>query len=215
MSDKNSLSPELKISLTQSDLLDRVQYLELNGDDKLRIVRKTRRHQYDYSISLKGISTESTRHVHRPWKWLGLALALLALSALYTWSTQFFSGVFANYWWSGLLLGISASALCLGVFLVKMEHKQVYLSPFARVPVLELLLNKPNRKTYQQFIAAFNAAVSSAQETRLGKDKRLAGELKMLRRLRDQGVLESSHYDKAKAIIFKLSDTKPMDSIDY
>ena len=83
---------------------------------------------------------------------------------------------------------------------LKLSIKRVYSSRLANVPVLRFDINKPDRKTYKSFVNELEQHIGKMQAAyTLRADQQLAGELRMLRRLLQDGFVAQSAYDKAKA----------------
>jgi malic enzyme len=83
------------------------------------------------------------------------------------------------------------------------ERKYVFYTNYAGHPVVEILVDKPDRKGFDAFIEALRERISQiAISHHISKDGLQAGELKMLRRLSEKNILTSGEYEKAKAKIF-------------
>jgi len=193
--------------LKQVDALSRMYFFDLMDKGRLRVIRKTRLNQIDYLLSLNGLTQEPRRVVHMPWKWLFIALVGLVFGGLWFVLAAITGDMFANFRWPGLILGLSVAMLSVGIFFIKMERKDVFVSPHAGVALVEFVVNRPSKSQYREFIEMLvNAIQQNEAERGLSLQKQLAGEMRMLRRLKDEGVLDNDVYDQAKMSILQLSD---------
>ena len=102
---------------------------------------------------------------------------------------------------SVLSLSLFAIATLLTLFLSRKHIR--YYSRFGRVPLLELIDNQPDAQDLTDFLRRLSQTIhlSRQQHPRASGDA-LSFELRDLRRLRDEGVIDAETYERAKQRIF-------------
>lgn len=157
---------------------------------------RSRRNNRSYVIDLIAIDPESYSTIRIPWGWLkpvagAAAAALIGWMALDPGSKAL-----------ALVLTASGVASAVGLFMVirGTSRRRVFVSCHARLPLLEMELNQPNPKRFNDFIAYLQRRIEEThKERKLEKDRHVAGEMRMLRRLTEAGVFESGVYQGARA----------------
>jgi hypothetical protein len=93
--------------------------------------------------------------------------------------------------------------------LLNFTRKRVFYTAFSRVPLFDILIGKPDRRSYRQFMQDLDMYL---QKTRgfmdLNSEKQAAGELRMLRRLASDGLIPQKYYESAKGKMFKLNNAR-------
>ena len=98
---------------------------------------------------------------------------------------------------------VTATLICLLLFAQNSYDKVVFSSQHGNVRLIELLNKYPDNESFRKFISRFILRVKSAKKNKnLSPSKFLAGELKELRRLRDEAVISAEIYETAKVEIF-------------
>ena len=100
-----------------------------------------------------------------------------------------------------VLLG-TFSMISMLIFYYRTQDKLVYNSFFGNIPLFEISNHKSGNKEFELFILKLRQHIKSAQD-RMSMHQRLVGELKDLRRIRDEGKITNEQYDSARNIIFK------------
>lgn len=169
---------------------------------ELRIENVMPRKTIACKIDIVALKDESKRKIILGWKWLvaGIVAVLVSVSI-----PQVFSNIFTELlftfpvYLSGILLG----AVCFYLAWKGTTVKQVFYTRNADVPVVEFFVNRPTKKEFAAFIHKLEEYIMDVQhKLDLSMKNQLAGEMKMLRRLAGEGVLSSSDYNKAKAVLF-------------
>ena len=136
------------------------------------------------------------------WKWLYAALGFAAVDA-----ALIFSGLLerSSALFLGLVLSLTvAAAIMLLMFFYKSTDIVYFRSQYGKVRLMEVGHNKPDKKSFHEFIRNFVAQIKQAKTDRnIDQSQFLARELKEIRRLKDEKIIPDSTYEKAKVRIFK------------
>ena len=101
-------------------------------------------------------------------------------------------------------VGLGVAAGCFYKAWKGTSQKQVFHSRGANVPLIELAINNPSKKIFDDFVGKVEELIQSSREGLvISSNNQLAGEMKMLRRLSEDGVLSASVYKKAKDGLLK------------
>ena len=198
------MANDVDLNYSQVDRLKRERLFEAFNSHYLRISSKSSKLQQEYTVDLIALSPEGKRVTYIAWKWLGLAvLFLLAAGG----SAYYLAGHFDMDHALALLPVTIVSLLLSAASAYKLfctsERKYVFYTNYAGHPVVEILIDKPDRKGFDAFIEALRERISQiAISHHISKDGLQAGEMKMLRRLSEKNILTSGEYEKAKAKIF-------------
>ncbi len=165
---------------------------------KRRYGSKTR-----HRINLQILDSTPRRHRNLARGWLIISLILGILSFLLVYRQIHSDPPYSGPSLSLIVLALSlfVIALLLTVFLSR--HRIRYYSRYGRIPLIELIGNRPNttevtdflRRLCQQILLSRHNHPRSATQA-------LSFELRDLRRLRDEGVITNDDYEQAKQRIF-------------
>ena len=76
------------------------------------------------------------------------------------------------------------------------------------MPIVILCVGKPSKKSFSSFIEKIEKRIKKFREhMALDTEKQLTGEMKMLRRLSEDGVISTRAYEDAKAKLFSGFDS--------
>jgi len=94
----------------------------------------------------------------------------------------------------------SALGVMFAVIMIKRSRKVlIFYSRNGRTPILELLLRNPDKRTFNNFILELISCIRSITANNYYTNAQiLAAELSEHRRLRDEGLIRNSAYEKAK-----------------
>lgn len=154
------------------------------------------------NINLTYLDPKPGRMVHMAWKWLtgGLAAIFLASILVYVGRYSGFSIAHETMFPAGILLG-TFGLIALMLFYYKTHDKVIYKSTIGQVPIFELF-HMPRKKAYSDFIDILEKSIYKAQHRKdLSMKNRLAGELKYLRKMKENGLIAVAEYDAAMSRI--------------
>ena len=152
-------------------------------------------------INLSYINIQPQRDSTVAWNWFSTAFATIVWSML-----LFYVGLFTQFKADyivivAVLLG-TFSMISMLIFYYRTQDKMVYNSFFGNIPLFEVSNHKSGNKEFELFILKLRQHIKSAQD-RMSMHQRLVGELKDLRRIRDEGKITNEQYESARNIIFK------------
>ena len=152
-------------------------------------------------FNLNYVNTQPDRECFVAWRWLSTAIAALVWSIV-----LLYVGLFSPYQADyivivGVLMG-TAGLLSMAVFYYRTQDKLIYKSYIANIPLFEVSNFKAGNKEFEKFIARLTDHIEQGQAA-ISMQQRLAGELKELRRIRDEGAISNEQYETARGIIFK------------
>lgn len=173
------------------------------NETQLYYTLKSFRHKDDtkHRINLSYMSTQPDRECTVAWSWLSTAFATIIWSMLLIYVglfTQFKADFIVIV---GVLLG-TFSMISMLIFYYRTQDKLIYRSFIGKIPLFEVSNHKPGNKEFDTFIHKLRQHIEKGQE-RLTMHQRLVGELKDLRRIRDEGKISNEQYESARGIIFK------------
>jgi len=162
--------------------------------------------QQQYWINLAYVNSKIDRKiiVNKLWLWFFLILASFASAAFYLPYPETIES-YSRYRIPISILLITLASLSLVTLFAKTRSVVNLRSSNGAAPMVEILYNNPNKAAYNHFLRQLAESVHIAQSNNdIDDSQKLAAELKDHRRLRDQGILSSDNYNKAKELIFSL-----------
>jgi hypothetical protein len=173
------------------------------NDTQLYYTLKSFRHKDNkmHRINLGYVNIQPERECTVAWKWLSTAVATIVWSML-----LLYIGLFTQYKADyivivGILLG-TFSMISMLIFYYRSQDKLIYRSFVGNIPLFEMSNHKPGNMEFESFMEKLRQHIKLAQG-KLSMHQRLVGELKDLRRIRDEGKISNELYETARNIIFK------------
>ena len=185
----------------KAKLYSPVHFNLLRGRE-LEIASQIGRNKQVYKIDLLALRAPSERVVSVAWKWWLISLGgflmtvilVLGLSYLQFGVSAVLTGIF------GILGSLSLAALAWK----KGSRQQVFYSRHSNVPLVSLHLGVPNKNEFQKFVSLLEQQIEALrQEFNLSQDQELAGEMRTLRRLANDGILSPDEYENSKEVLFQ------------
>jgi hypothetical protein len=177
--------------------------VNLQKGRELHVEKICRGHNTKYIIDLLALEDASKKKTILGWKWFvaGLAAIFLMFACLHFLpmikeSTFYLAATY--------IVGLGLGLGCFFMAYKGTSRKQIFHSRNANVPLVELAINNPSKNEFSAFIKIVEKFIQSSREgLNMSMNNQLAGEMKMLRRLSEEGVLNASIYKKAKAGLLK------------
>lgn len=191
-------------TLVQNRALKRSNRVTFLDNRTLRIDSQISNKNTSYRIDVIALRVKHTRRFVFAWPWLIAAVLLITL-LLAEIATSF---IFPDPGsWLAILVKVIIGLLavvCL-VFFFKLSHgKYVFKSLHAKIPLLDIWTGLPSRKAVKTFVKLLEQRIQKAHDhMNLTEEQQLTGEMKMLRRLAEEGVIPNSVYESAKPRLFK------------
>jgi len=146
----------------------------------------------NYTIDIGILDPQPGRSLKICW---GNFLIFVALSGA-TWTFSL-TGFVLNTMLLPLTLGACAG-LSLILTVYRSHDRLVFYSQYGRVPLVVLFNRSPDRATLDSFTDALVQHITDARAHCAGADETLSEELKVHRRLMEEGVISSKRYDLVK-----------------
>lgn len=171
---------------------------------ELQILRKGKKIKQTYAVDILSLQDKSKKIFSIAWKWLVASVSSFLLTLLLLKILPGYLNANKNiYLGSVLLIGIMISFVFFLKFWKHTSKKQIFYSRNAHVPIIILRVGKPSKKIFTSFINLVEKRIKTFRNhMNIAEDKQLTGEMKMLRRLSDSGVISKKDYEKAKAKLF-------------
>lgn len=172
---------------------------------ELQVTTNGKKKKDSYSIDILSLQDKSKKKLTIAWKWLvsGICFFLFMLVILKIMPS--FLGENKNLYLGIILFaGIVGSMLCLVLFWKYTSLKQIFFSRNANVPLVILKAGKPSKKQFNTFVSAIEKRIAKFRaHMDVDEEKQLTGEIKMLRRLSDEGIVSKADYEKAKTKLLR------------
>ena len=203
--DDAHLKPEhININYVQEQKFKGVRRtFKIFNDTQLYYTLKSFRHKDNrqHRINLSYINAQPDRDCRVAWSWLSTSFATIVWSML-----LLYVGLFTQYKADyivivGILLG-TFSMISMLTFYYRTQDKLIYKSFVGNIPLFEVSNHKPGNKEFDEFMHKLGQHIQLAQD-KLSMHQRLVGELRDLRRIRDEGKISNEHYEMARDIIFR------------
>lgn len=154
-----------------------------------------------HRINLSYVDLQPERECIVAWKWLSTAFATIVWSMLLLYVglfTQFKADYIVIV---GVLMG-TFSMISMLIFYYRTQDKLIYRSFVGKIPLFEVSNHKPGNREFDAFMGKLRQHIRLAQD-KLPIRQRLVGELRDLRRIRDEGKISNECYESARNVIFK------------
>jgi len=173
------------------------------NDTQMHYAFKAFRHKDNkqYRFNLGFVNPQPDRECTVSWNWLSTAFATIVWSML-----LLYVGMFTQYKADfivivGILLG-TFSMITMLIFYYRTQDKLIFRSYVGNIPLFEVSNHKPGNAEFETFMKKLLQHIRFSQK-KLDMHQRLVGELKDLRRIRDEGKISNEQYESARNVIFK------------
>lgn len=201
------MSNEINANLRQQGSYGQQREYQIVNGRNIRIAIGNKSKHKIFNVPMLALAEKSKSRLHIAWAWMWLALSGVVAIPVYL--------VIKN--WLGLktqsldfaILAALVVAALIGFIMLGLNfsRKRVFFTAYSKVPLFDILIGKPDHQSYKQFL---NVLESFMQKTRsdwnLKADQQIAGEVRMLRRLANEGVISQKIYEAAKDKLFSMSN---------
>jgi len=187
--------------LQKSMLAPPIQFTLLRGRE-LEIACRARKNTQIYKVDLLALRAPSERVVNIAWNWwlasLGTMILLIGLVLLLSSLSLDISAVLVG------VIGILFSLMLVFVSWQKGARQQIFYGRHSSVPLVSLQLGIPSKKELQKFVSRVEEQIEALRKKyKLTRDQELAGEMRTLRRLTNDGVISLDEYENSKEVLFQ------------
>ena len=176
---------------------------QLYGSNHLLLnsVERERAKEKHFRVNLACLTSEPVHYKVIIWKWLYAALGTGVLAAL-----SFYLGISETvkpvYSLVAGTVTVTASLICALIFVYLMRDEFIFKSLYGNAKLFLMENKKPSQQEFDKYFISLQQAIDKAQSYMSVSD-RLVDELKMCRRLRDEGIIDDETYTIARTAIFK------------
>ena len=167
----------------------------------LKFKEKKKTKEKDFRVNLAWLSSEPEHYSLIVWKWLYAALSCTALSGLFLY-LAFAKIIETEYCIIGGTIALTSAIIFSLVFVYHMRNEFIFKSRFGNARLFLIENKRPTQQAFDTYFITLQQSIDRAQ-THMPVSDRLIGELKMCRRLRDEGVIDDETYTVARSAIFK------------
>lgn len=195
---------EKELVLNQKDPLGFDVKVKLVDGRELQYFKKGKNINQSYSIDILSLQDKSKKVFVIAWKPLFTSFIIFSVTLLLLKFLPAYLAENKNMYLAAILVvGLIVSFIFLMKFWKNTTLMQIFYSRNARVPIIILRAGKPSKKYFSSFIASLEKRISQFRShMEVDEDKQLTGEIKMLRRLSDDGIVSKKDYEKAKSKLF-------------
>ncbi len=183
--------------------------IKLVDGRELQILNKGKKINQSYSVDILSLQDKSKKRLAIAWKWLMASIGFFLLMLVLLKVVPGYLSSNKNVYLASILFaGTIGSIVCFILFWKQTSSKQIFYSRNAHVPIIILNAGKPHKKSFALFINTIEKRIKKFRSHMdVAEDKQLTGEMKMLRRLSDDGIISKKIYEKAKAKLFSGFDS--------
>jgi hypothetical protein len=182
--------------------------IEVLNDRYGRIAARRWHASRNYAIELATLDPEAQQSTHYAWRWLYAAGAMLLGLAGFIAYLKYSSGETTLLISAGGIVILAAlTALFFYLFVILSTRRIVFRTRYSGVPLVEIPIPVSDRKKGQTFSRVISqlAQKNLSRVEHYSENDLRAGELRMLRRLSEEGAIASATYDKAKMFLLRLA----------
>jgi len=154
-----------------------------------------------YRINLAWVHPEPHHNKLVDWNWLVAALVFGGLSIMFL-VLGLLEMLAIDYCMIGGSISFTLTLLATLIFIYKLRNEFTFFSRFGGADLFVLENKRPSQRIFDGFFIELQQAIEQAQHTESVTD-RLVGELKMCRRLKDDGIIDEDTYTNARTAIFQ------------
>lgn len=207
---KRDVMEENELILKQRNSRGFMTQIKLINGRELQVIRNTKKIKQSYSVDILSLQERSKLITVIAWNWLITCVGFILLTLLLLKFSPPYLGN-DNFFYLGIILvtGFLGCALSFVQFLKNTSKQQIFFSKNANVPIIKLNKGKPTKEVFSTFINSIQKRITEFQaHMDIAEENQLIGEMKMLRRLSDSGVISKKSYELAKETLFNGFDSQ-------
>lgn len=207
---KRDVMEENELILKQRNSRGFITQIKLINGRELQVIRNTKKVKQSYSVDILSLQERSKLITIIAWNWLITCVGFVLLTLLMLKFLPPYLGDDKNFYLGMILVtGFLGSTLSFVMFLKNTSKQQIFFSKNANVPIIKLNKGKPTKEIFSTFINSIEQRITEFQaHMEVAEEKQLIGEMKMLRRLSDSGVVSKKSYELAKEKLFNGFDSQ-------
>ena len=198
--DKSKLGDKLVQSNTLKGTAREFQFYS-DSHLLLNLVKKKNAKADKFRVDLAWLSSEPVHNKVIVWKWLFAALASAVSMGLFIF-LAIQETIKSEYSIVAGTVSLTAALIFLLIFIYQIRDEYIFTSQFGHARLFLIENKKPDQGKFDSFFSKLQQTIDKSK-ARLSVSERLVGELKMCRRLRDEGIIDDASYTFARTTIFK------------
>lgn len=155
----------------------------------------------EFRVNLNCLSSEPVHHKVIPWQWLFAALSSAVLTVLLVFFT-INETLPPEYGIIAATVATTAAVIFSLIFIYQMRNEYIFTGQFGHSHLFLIENKKPDQEKFDRFFIKLQQAIDRSK-TKTPVSDQLVDELKMCRRLRDEGIIDDDSYTVARTTIFK------------
>ena len=167
----------------------------------LNFVEKKKASEKSFRVDLAWLSSEPEHHKFIAWKWLFGALAAGAFAGLFLFLTLT-DVVKIEYGIIAITIALTTTLILFLTFIHLMRDDYIFKSHYGNAKLFLMENHKPTQQEFDSYFINLQQTIDKSQAN-ISIADRLLGELKMCRRLKDEGIINDETYTAVRTIIFK------------
>jgi hypothetical protein len=167
----------------------------------LSLVKNKKAQAKKFRVDLAWLSSEPVHNKVIVWKWFFSALASAVLMALFIFFT-INETINLTYSIVAGTVSLTAALIFSLIFIYQMRNEYIFKSHFGGARLFLIENKKPDQEKFDRFFISLQQTIDKSK-AKISVSDRLVGELKMCRRLRDEGIIDDETYTTARTAIFK------------
>ena len=191
-------------TLVQNRALKRSNRVTFLDNRTLRIDSQTNNQKTSFRIDVIALKLKPSRSYALAWPWLIGAILMLGILLAEVSGSFIFPDSGS---WQSILVKVALGVLgvvCLVLFFKLSHGKYVFKSRHAKVPLLDIWTGQPSGKAVRAFVQLLEQRIENAyNHMELTKEQQITGEIKMLRRLVEENIIQNADYEPARARLMK------------
>ena len=173
-------------------------YMIFNGNQCYQRIQHSPSNKKKYRVNLGYLSETPERHVKFAIGWLSFAFMFFALAGILIFGDFFAVKSYQLIVEAMAILSLLMGGMALMTGWMQSTNRIVFYSRYGNVPLLELIHQSPNRKTYNEFVETLKQKIITSNRLNRSSLKEYLGkELKELKRLKNETVITTSDFNKA------------------
>ena len=197
---------EINASLQQQGRFGLAQKFQIVNGKEVRISIGAKTKQKVYSVHLLALADESNSKLHIAKGWLYLFSATVLTLLLYYLAKSAFKFTLGFNERLFIVVISLIAFIALVMIVLNTSRRKMFYSRYAKVNLFELVCANPDKHSYDNFLATLHKTLQEARDTwGLKPSQQIAGEMRMLRRLANEGIIPQGRYESAKEKLLALS----------
>jgi hypothetical protein len=168
---------------------------EIIDDEKIILRKRKGQKKTQHIISLLALDAEGRNIIKARWVYLALGIAIPTILLLFV----MFGSLENPQQVILTVVSILLFSFSIYLFIRSLSRQYIFSTRHSKIPVMELSINTPNKKEFEDFKNQIKEKITNIQDKQnFSPNNLLAGEMRMLRRLESEGLIDKKIYETAR-----------------